>query len=121
MKKYRVVLKDSSPIAKDIKRLSKKYPSVKEDLIPAFQELEEDPAKAADSRVPRFKGDVWKKWIKSSDLKKGKQKGFRLIYYWKLKTLHVFPIRLYSKSETDELTQREISRAMKQTELEEST
>ena len=66
---------------KSIKALKKKYPHVKDDLLSQIKALEKDPS--AGDPIPGWNKEIWKVRVASSDVKKGKRGGYRLIYFWK--------------------------------------
>lgn len=96
---------------KSIKVLKKKYPHVKEDLLRQIKTLEEDPS-AGDS-IPGWNKDVWKVRAASSDVKKGKRGGYRLIYFWKAGEMKIYLLVVYFKGEKAEITKREIETLLK--------
>ncbi|MFQ6120046.1 MAG: hypothetical protein ACE5KE_09190 [Methanosarcinales archaeon] len=73
---YRVYL--TRTFKSSLKRLKKKYPKVKNDVEHVNIQLEENPE--IGDPIPGWNKEVWKIRAKSSDLKKGKRGGFRLIY-----------------------------------------
>jgi mRNA-degrading endonuclease RelE of RelBE toxin-antitoxin system len=75
---YDVHLADT--FQKSIKALKKKYPHVKDDLLSQIETLEKDPS--AGDPIPGWNKEVWKVRVASSDVKKGKRGGYRLIYFW---------------------------------------
>lgn len=66
---------------KSIKILKKKFPRVKDDLYSIIKILEEDPT--IGDPIPGWNKEIWKVRAASSDVKKGKRGGFRLIYLWR--------------------------------------
>ncbi|MBW1936758.1 MAG: type II toxin-antitoxin system RelE/ParE family toxin [Deltaproteobacteria bacterium] len=66
---------------KSIKALKKKYRHIKEDLLEKIRALEKDPTTG--DPIPGWNKEIWKVKVASSDVKKGKRGGFRLIYLWK--------------------------------------
>ncbi len=75
---------------KSIKALKKKYPHVKDDLLSQIKALEEDPS--AGDPIPGWNKEVWKVRVASSDVKKGKRGGYRLIYFWKAGEIKSLPL-----------------------------
>jgi mRNA-degrading endonuclease RelE of RelBE toxin-antitoxin system len=71
-----------------IKILKKKYRGIKNDLHDAIKHLEEDPS--IGEALPAWKKEIWKIRVASSDIKKGKRNGFRLIYLWKAGNCRVY-------------------------------
>ena len=96
---------------KCIKILKKKYRKVKDDIGNVIQRLEED-ASIGDP-IPGWNKEIWKIRVASSDIKKGKQSGFRLIYLWKAGEFKVYLLAVYFKGEKEEISKREIERLLK--------
>ena len=96
---------------KSIKALKKKYPHVKDDLIGQIKALEKDPS--AGDPIPGWNKEVWKVRIASSDVKKGKRGGYRLIYFWKAGEMKIYLLFVYFKGEKTEITKKEIESLLK--------
>ncbi len=96
---------------KSIKALKKKYPHVKDDLLSKIKALEEDPS-TGDS-IPSWNKEVWKVRVASSDVKKGKRGGYRLIYFWKAGEMKIYLLVVYFKGEKAEITKKEIETLLK--------
>jgi hypothetical protein len=56
---------------------------------------------------------VWKVRIASSDVKKGKRGGYRLIYFWKAGEMKIYLLVSYFKGEKAEITKKEIESLLK--------
>jgi mRNA-degrading endonuclease RelE of RelBE toxin-antitoxin system len=106
---YDVHLADT--FQKSIKALKKKYPHVKDDLLGQVKALEEDPS--VGDPIPGWNKEVWKVRVASSDVKKGKRGGYRLIYFWKAGEMKVYLLVAYFKSEKAEITKKEIESLLK--------
>ena len=96
---------------KSIKALKKKYPHVKDDLISQIRALEEDPSEG--DPIPGWNKEIWKVRVASSDVKKGKRGGYRLIYFWKTGEMKVYLLVAYFKGEKTEITKKEIDTLLK--------
>ena len=81
---YEVYLTET--FQKSIKFLKKKYRHVKEDILDKIGELEKDPATG--DPIPGWNKEIWKVRVASSDIKKGKRGGFRLIYLEKSRSFY---------------------------------
>ena len=64
---------------RDLKKLKKKYPRIKQDLEPLIGQLEQGIFEG--DKLQGFIGDVYKVRVNSIDQKKGKSGGFRVLYY----------------------------------------
>ena len=96
---------------KSIKALKKKYPHVKDDLLANVKALEEDPS--AGDPIPGWNKEIWKVRVASSDVKKGKRGGYRLIYLWKAGEMKIYLLVAYFKGEKAEITKKEIETLLK--------
>jgi mRNA-degrading endonuclease RelE of RelBE toxin-antitoxin system len=96
---------------KSIKALKKKYPHIKDDLLIQIKTLEDDPS--AGDPIPGWNKEVWKVRVASSDVKKGKRGGYRLIYLWKGGEMKVYLLVAYFKGEKAEITSKEIETLLK--------
>ena len=99
-----------------IKSLKKKFPHIKDDLFPLFQNLQKNP-KIGDS-IPGWNRKIWKLRASSKDLKRGKSGGFRVIYAWTSGERVVYPLFVYFKGERQDVTRSEIEGLLKKLLLE---
>ena len=106
---YDVHLADT--FQKSIKAMKKKYPHVKDDLLRQVKALAEDPS--AGDPIPGWNKEVWKVRVASSDVKKGKRGGYRLIYFWKAGEMKVYLLVAYFKGEKAEISKTEIETLLK--------
>lgn len=97
---------------KSVKALKKKYPRVKDDLLGQVKVLEQDPS--AGDPIPGWNKEIWKVRVSSSDVRKGKRGGFRLIYLWKADAIEIYLLVAYFKGEQTEITKKEIEALLKQ-------
>ncbi len=63
---------------KALRGLAKRFPNVERDVLKAFESAPPQPSMA----LPKFHNKLWKGRVASSDLRRGKSGGFRVIYYW---------------------------------------
>ncbi len=94
-----------------IKILKKKYRHIKDDLANIIQMLEEDPS--IGDPIPGWNKEIWKIRVASSDIKKGKRGGFRVIYLWKAGAFKVYLLAVYFKGEKEEISKREVEELLK--------
>ena len=106
---YDVQLTDT--FQKSIKALKKKYPHVKNDVLAYIKALEEDPS--AGDPIPGWNKELWKVRVASSDVKKGKGGGYRLIYFWKAGEMKIYLLVVYFKGEKAKITKKEIETLLK--------
>jgi mRNA-degrading endonuclease RelE of RelBE toxin-antitoxin system len=88
-----------------VKDLKKKYPSVTEDLKPALRLVASNPN--IGKGLQGF-GDIMKLRVKNSDIGKGKSGGYRLIYLVDQDGQKVIPLLIYSKSQKQDVTSKEL-------------
>jgi mRNA-degrading endonuclease RelE of RelBE toxin-antitoxin system len=100
---------------KKLKELRKKYRSIKEDIKPLIQQLESGETPGA--RISGNKYPVYKTRVKNSDNKKGQSGGYRVIYYTKTPEA-ILLTTIYSKSERENISNREIEDLIEQEEIE---
>jgi len=96
---------------KSIKALKKKHRHVKQDLLETIEALEKDPT--IGDPIPGWNKEIWKVRVASSDVKKGKRGGFRVIYLWKAGEMKVYLLIAYFKGEKTEITKKEIEDLLK--------
>ena len=103
---FKVIATD--PFDKQVKQLSKKYQSLKNDLAPLFDSLEDNPQQGKSLGKHCYKIRLA---IKSKG--KGKSGGARLITYVKIIDSNVYLLALYDKSDKENLTDKELSQLLK--------
>ena len=96
---------------KSIKALKKKYPHIKNDLLDPIGVLEQDPS--AGDPIPGWNKEIWKVRISSSDVKKGKRGGFRVIYFRKAGEMKIYLLAAYFKGKKAEISKKEIESLLK--------
>ena len=99
-----------------IKSLKKKFPHLKDDLSPLFQNLQNNPE--IGDPIPGWHRKIWKARVSSRDLKRGKSGGFRVIYAWTQGQPIVYPLFAYFKGEKEDITKAEIEVLLKKLILE---
>lgn len=90
---------------KELKRLSKKYPSLKEDLRFLINQLKENPNLGISLGKQRFKVR-----LKIKSKKQGKSGGGRVITYLIDKNKEIYLLSIYDKSELDTINDQKIQR-----------
>lgn len=93
----------TEPFARKLKRLVKKYKSLKDDLLLVIDELSQNPTFG----TPIGK-DCYKIRVAISSKGKGKSGGARLITYVKIINEKVFLMDIYDKSEQVNITAKEL-------------
>lgn len=98
----------SDHFKRQLKKLKKKYPQVKDDLLQILDFFDLD----HEISIGR---SIYKIRIPSSDMKKGKSGGFRSYIYLYAKKSLLLPLCIYPKSETESITDRELQYHFDQT------
>jgi len=83
---------------KDVKTLSKKYKSIKNDIDDMSELLRANPRSGTDLG----KG-LYKIRLKSSDMARGKRGGFRIIYYLLTQDKKIYLLTIFSKTEVENI------------------
>jgi mRNA-degrading endonuclease RelE of RelBE toxin-antitoxin system len=99
-----------------VKLLKKKFPHIKDDLSSLFQQLQNNPE--AGDPIPGWHRTIWKVRVSSTDLKKGKSGGFRVIYFWSVGEATLYPLFVYFKGEKEDITKAEIETLLKKLSIE---
>jgi hypothetical protein len=97
-------------LERELERLKRKYAHIEDDLIEALGAI--DSPNVRKDPVPGYHGRLWKLRIRSRDMRRGAQGGFRLYLYvehnapphpptW-------YPVALYAKTERDDLSKDEL-------------
>jgi mRNA-degrading endonuclease RelE of RelBE toxin-antitoxin system len=90
---------------KELKQLRKKYPHIQNDVQPLIDTLLN--GETPGDQVPGIAYTVYKVRIRSTDQSKGKQGGYRVLYYIKT-TKFIILLRIYTKSARSDLANAEI-------------
>ena|SRR5690606_761299 len=107
---YSVVLTDR--FTKEVKKLIKKYKSLKAELAKLDEELAENPTLG----IP-LGNDVYKIRIAISSKGKGKSGGARIITFVKVTQEAVYLVSIYDKSDLETLTKNQIRELLNKTGL----
>ena len=92
-----------------LKKLNKKYRKIGGDYESLIETLENNPEKG--SAIPGFGNKIYKIRMSSSNMKRGKRGGFRVIYY--LSDHIVYLLTIYAKAKREEVSVKEIKEALK--------
>lgn len=93
---------------KELKRLAKKYSSLKIDLAQLFESLEEEPIQGT-----AIGKNCYKIRISISSKGKGKSGGARIITNIVIKDETVYLLAIYNKSDKENLTHKELDELLK--------
>jgi len=82
---------------KDVKKLFKKYRSIKTDILDLIEKLEEDYTIGID-----LGSNLYKIRVKNSDIG-GKSGGYRVIYYTQLPNERIYLLTIFSKTQKENI------------------
>jgi hypothetical protein len=96
------------PFDKQIKRLAKKYPSIKNEFSELIERLEHEPEQGTN-----LGNNCYKIRIAIASKGKGKSGGARVITNFVIAQKSVFLLSIYDKSEKENLTDKELLELLK--------
>lgn len=106
-------LVDFDTYLKNLKELQKKFRHINNDFENICQALVLNPTQIA-TPLPAYHRKLWKIRIRSSDMKRGKRGGFRMIFYYnKDAPSKVYRLAVYVKVEREDLTRQELQQLYK--------
>ena len=94
---------------RNLRALSRKYRHIRSDVQPVIEQLKS--GEIVGDQIPRVKYTVFKVRVKNSDIRKGKQSGYRFIYYLKTKS-EVILVTIYSKLEQSDISTEQIRQVL---------
>jgi mRNA-degrading endonuclease RelE of RelBE toxin-antitoxin system len=97
------------PFEKQLKRLAKKYPSLKKDISRLFDELEDHPQQGKS-----LGNNCYKIRLAIASKGKGKSGGARVITYVHIVKSSVYLLSIYDKSEQEDIADKELSALLSQ-------
>ena len=105
----------SARFIKELKKLGKRYDSVRKDIQPLIEQLKD--GETPGDRITGNKYPDYKIRVKNSDIKKGQSSGYRIIYYIRT-TSAILLTNIYSKSDQSDISNKEVQDVIEQYELE---
>ena len=99
---YKVLL--IPPFDRQLKRLSKKYPSLKEEFLQLIESLEQNPEQGI-----KLGNNCFKVRISIASKSKGKSGGARVVTNFVIADSAVYLLSIYDKSEKQNLTNKELA------------
>ena len=90
----------------DVKFLKKKYQNIISDLDEFNTILSDNPFYG--EAIPGLEGKVFKTRLASSDMKSGKSKGYRIIYYAPVNENTIYLLTIYAKAYKENISEGEI-------------
>jgi mRNA-degrading endonuclease RelE of RelBE toxin-antitoxin system len=104
-----IQVKFADKFKRNLRTLAKKYRSIRKDIQPIITQLEA--GELPGDRIVGIDYTILKLRVKNSDIKKGKSGGYRVIYYVKT-TTNIILITIYSKSEREDISAKEIKQVL---------
>lgn len=96
---------------RNLKNLGKKYRSIRNDIEPVIQQLQN--GELPGNQISGIGYKVFKLRVKNSDIAKGKSGSYRLIYYCQTAT-SIILLTIYTKSEQADIAAEDIKRIISQ-------
>jgi len=103
-----MIIKVSRQFEKDVKKLFKIYKNIKKDLISLKNELLKNPKLGTS-----IGNNCYKIRIANSSIPTGKRGGFRIITLVKIEKDTIILLTIYSKTQKDDITQKELEEILK--------
>jgi len=97
---------------KDVKKLFKKYRSIKTDILELIEKLEKDYTIGID-----LGSNLYKIRVKNSDIG-GKSGGYRVIYYTRLTNDRIYLLTIFSKTQKENIDVKSLKPIVDKIELE---
>jgi mRNA-degrading endonuclease RelE of RelBE toxin-antitoxin system len=88
---------------KDIKKLKKRFPKIKNDLIFLIEELSKNP-----NIGTHLENSIFKIRLQNSSIPTGKSGGFRVIYYFIDAENNLYLMSIYSKTQKENISENEL-------------
>jgi len=95
---------------RDIKKLLKKYPNIHKNCLPLLDQLEKGVFEG--DKLQGFDNKMFKARVGSSDQKKGKRGGFRVIYYVSAPKKIVYLFSIYAKAKQENIAKSKIEKIL---------
>ena len=105
--KYKII--PTLEFIKNLKSLSKKYKSIKKDILDLANELEDNPTLGTS-----LGNNTFKIRVKNTDLNKGKSAGYRVITYCINELKEISLVTIYSKSDKENILDLELIELIRQ-------
>ena len=107
-----VEIRFTEPFQKRLKKLTKRYRSIQQEIEPILQQLQE--GLLVGEQITDVNATVFKVRAKNSDIPTGKSGGYRLIYQVISPTL-ILLLVIYAKSDQITISSTEIKRLVQET------
>ncbi|QTA91911.1 hypothetical protein [Desulfonema magnum] len=108
--KYEIII--TEPFGRKLKKLRKKYPNIKNDLSELLSDMESSGVSGVP--IPGLYNKVFKIRAASSDMKRGKSGGYRVVCYADDKNCDIYLLTLYAKTKNENIPVRDIQAVLKE-------
>lgn len=105
----------TEPFGRKLKKLKKKYPRITNDLKELLSDMEE--GRISGVPIPGLSEKVCKIRVGSSDMKRGKSGGYRIICYFEKEKCEIFLLTVYVKTRNENIPLKDIKAILKELEL----
>ena len=105
----------TEPFGRKLKKLKKKYPNIKNDLNELLSDLEIGSVSGVP--IPGLFNKVFKIRAASSDMKRGKSGGYRLIFYTEDENCEIYLLTIYAKTKSENIPIQDIQTVLKKLDL----
>jgi len=105
----------TEPFGRKLKKLKKKYPNIKNDLNELLSGLEA--GNESGVPIPGLFNKVFKIRAASSDMKRGKSGGYRLIFYAQDENCEIYLLTVYAKTKNQNIPVQDIQAVLKELDL----
>ncbi len=100
------IVKITNTFARETKKLAKKYRRIKKDFLPLLKKLED--GQLLGDAVSGFENKIYKLRVLSSDQKKGKSGGLRVMYYVISDENEIILLTIYAKNKQSNIKEKEL-------------
>lgn len=105
----------TEPFVRKFKNLKKKYPNIKNDLNKLLSGIED--GSVSGEPIPGLYNRIFKIRAASSDMKRGKSGGFRIIYYLLGENYEIYLLTIYAKAKYENISVKDIQAVLKELDL----
>jgi mRNA-degrading endonuclease RelE of RelBE toxin-antitoxin system len=110
-KGHKIQVEYTPEVKRNLRALAKKYRHIRSDVQPVIDRLEA--GEIIGDQIPGTGYTIFKVRVQNSDIRKGKQSGYRLIYHLKTHT-QIILVTIYSKLEQADISAVQIRRILKE-------
>jgi mRNA-degrading endonuclease RelE of RelBE toxin-antitoxin system len=105
----------TEPFGRKLKKLKKKYPNIKNDLSGLLSDMED--GSIPGDPIPGLSSKVFKARAASSDMKKGKSGGYRIICYVDNENREIYLLTIYAKTKNENIPVKDIQAILRELDL----